>query len=143
MPKKDTRIKKGQVLNPHGRPKIPEDLKKARKLTKTRAAQLFELFMNKSVEELEKVCKDKKTTVLEGMIARVAMKAIQEGDPKRLDFMLDRTIGKVKEVKEIQLPKPMIVENLEDGNKTLLGAKEETIEADIVEEDPILGKMKF
>ena len=127
-------FKKGNKLGV-GRPPVDPELKKARKLTKTKAAALFEIFMHKSVTELDKICKDPKTTVLEAMIARVAQQAIRDGDQRRLDFMLDRTIGKVKEQLEVKLPKPMIVENLE-GPKTLLGAKEgDTLDAEVLDDD--------
>lgn len=124
-------FKKGNTLG-KGRPPVDPELKAAKKLTKTRAEELFSLYMHKTAKELDAICKNSNTTVLEAMIARVAQQAIRDGDQRRLDFMLDRTVGKVKEVTEIQLPKPMIVENLE-GDSKLLGA----IEAEVVEDDKL------
>jgi hypothetical protein len=50
------------------------------------------------------------------------LKAEQHGDQNRINWILDRTIGKVKETKEIILPVPTIVER-PNGDIIELGAE--------------------
>ena len=43
----------------------------------------------------------KKTPALDLVVIKVLIEAIRKGDEKRLGFLLDRTIGKVKEEIEV------------------------------------------
>jgi len=126
-----TQFKKGNPGGP-GRPHSPKHIKQVAKLTREQAKQLFLELMHKSQTELEQIVKDKSRTVLQLAVARVALDSVKSGDISKIGFMLDRTIGKVKEEVEIKLPKPMIVENLE-GSGVMLGAKDESIDAEVVE----------
>ena len=83
------------------------------------------------IDKLEEVLKDKSRTVLEHIIGRVCLVAMKEGDYRRLDALLDRLIGKVKEEVEIKMPKPVLVENLEGSAKLL--TTEQTIDAEIID----------
>lgn len=131
MGREKTQFKKGNPGGP-GRPHSPKHIKQVAKLTREQAKQLFLELMHKSQTELEQIVKDKSRTVLQLAVARVALDSVKSGDISKIGFMLDRTIGKVKEEVEIKLPKPMIVENLE-GSGVMLGAKDESIDAEVVE----------
>ena len=126
-------FEKGNPGGP-GRPRSPKHVKRLAKLTREQAKQLFVDFMHKSQTEIEAICKDKDRTVLELSVARIALEAIKGADVKRADFLLDRSIGRVKEEVEISMPKPMIVEDISTGKNKLLGA-EEPIEAEVVDGD--------
>lgn len=107
-------IQPGEVRNPNGRPKLPEYLKKARKMNKT----LLDEYMNKYIncpitelhrivtEEMKRVKGENKTesevNAMEMMIIKVILEGTKKGDYKHIDFILDRTIGKVKDVVEVQ-----------------------------------------
>ena len=54
----------------------------------------------KSATELAVIAADPKTPAIQVMVAAVMLKAIETGDYARLQFLLDRSIGKVKEVVE-------------------------------------------
>lgn len=89
-------FKKGHPGGP-GRPKKDPELAKAEKLTRTEAEQHLIRFMQMDIQELELVLKDKKRKVIEHIIGRIALMAIKQGDHTRLNFVLDRLIGKVKD----------------------------------------------
>lgn len=87
-------FKKGESGNPKGPPKVPEDIREARKLnqiTFERIANKY-LFSNKS--EITKSSSDPNTPVIELMISSIIHKAVVEGDERRLEFLLSRLVGK-------------------------------------------------
>jgi len=53
--------------------------------------------MQKNKVELKAAISSDLTPALELMVASIVWKAIAEGDERRFDFILNRTIGKVKE----------------------------------------------
>lgn len=55
-------------------------------------------------------------------IARILVKGISEGDTQRLDFLFNRLIGKVKEKKEISLPKPTIIKMIDGKTELVMGS---------------------
>ena len=115
------KIKKGQVLNPSGRPKIPADLKEIRKKYSKEVIQgLLAQCLDKPVEELEAILKDKKNKVVDHLVGRVALMGIVKGDPVRFNFILDRMIGKVTEQKEFKMAKPFVIEGA-NGERIELG----------------------
>ena len=92
-----TPIKKGQVLNPNGRPKTSEEAKMFKKLTLDSYCKLVDKFINASPAEIKKIVTDPDATVLEIYIAQIVQKGIAGGDTARLAFLLDRLIGPVKQ----------------------------------------------
>jgi hypothetical protein len=90
------KFKKGQSGNPKGRP--PDMLgKKMRQLTAEEFAEIANLIIKGSIEELRAIAKDDSQSALRVMIAAVAVKTIQKGDMNALDTLLNRLVGKVKE----------------------------------------------
>jgi hypothetical protein len=87
-------FQKGQSGNPSGRPKAL--------LTRTDVERVFQLFSGKNREQLQEVINDQKATMLEIMIASVMVKAAKDGDAARLQFLLDRAVGKVPFVSETE-----------------------------------------
>jgi hypothetical protein len=57
-----------------------------------------------TVEDLNRAVQNPELPVLDVMIIRVIIEAIRRGDSKRVEFLLNRTIGKVKEDIEITNP---------------------------------------
>ena len=106
-------------INKKGRPKVPEDLKAVRTLHKDLIERKIAYFWHMSKADLKDYIADDSNPAGDSMIASVCLEALVSGDHTRLNFLLDRTIGKVKEVKEIVLPKPTVVESI-DGQRTLL-----------------------
>ncbi len=87
--------KPGQSGNPSGKP--------LQLLTKDKVSSVLGKFSNMSGTQLNEVLKDPKSTMLELMVAAVMAKAVKDGDPHRLDFLLQRSIGKVSDMTTIEV----------------------------------------
>ena len=80
-----------------GKKALPADLRKARELTKANLEGLLNKYLWMTKNELESILSKQNPDVpmIEMMIGSIVHKALVEGDPKRFDFILNRTIGKV------------------------------------------------
>ena len=94
-------IKKGERLNPNGRPRMPEYMKAAKKLNKIKFEEILNKYINCTIDDLQMHLKDKNTPALDLIVIKVLLEGIKRGDEKRLGFVLDRLIGKVKDSIEI------------------------------------------
>ena len=103
---------KFKVGNPGGpgRPPLPKDLKAVKSLSKTRVEKIISKYGEMSLEDLQAAADDKSLPAIEHMVIAIALKAVDESDYKRTDFLLDRSVGKVKEIKELILPEPTYIE---------------------------------
>lgn len=132
MPKK--LWKKGDPSpNPNGRPALPEDIRAASKLTAKEFIELGTKFMHMPVGQLAKIRDDEKSSAMERMLASIVHKAIDEGDQKRLDFLLDRLIGKVTQQYKLDMPNIPVVQQV--VLKIPSNGKERAIDRD--RDDPI------
>lgn len=62
------------------------------------------------IEELEAVLRNKKMTVADHWVGRLALMGIKTGDERRLNFMADRLFGKVTDkIEHNMLPRPYII----------------------------------
>lgn len=118
-----------------GRPPLPQDLKEVKKLSNTYIEKLIAKFFNMSEEQLNEVIASPRTPVGEKMIARNCQEAIINGDYTRLNFLLDRSIGKVKEVKELQLPTPTVVKKLDGSEAVVMGDTKELAKAEVMDDE--------
>lgn len=55
------------------------------------------------MEQVQKIADDKKTNIIEAMLASTMVIALKTGDATRINLLLDRTIGKVKEVSDVTI----------------------------------------
>lgn len=100
-------VKKGQVLNPNGRPPLPDHLKMTIKLThlrdftRNRIIEMISKMFLHTPEQLTEVFNHPETTALEKAFIKIMHEAIRKGDEKKLQFLLDRAFGKVKERVEV------------------------------------------
>lgn len=69
---------------------IPQDIKEARRIKTLDVERIVNQFLQWPLQTLIDYCKDVQNPVLECLIASVLVKAIQQGDPLRLSFILDR-----------------------------------------------------
>lgn len=99
---KATRFKPGNPGGP-GRPIVPDDIKEARKLTSTEVERILTQLLSMSPSELVQIKQNPKSTMLELMIHSIVVNAVNKGDQQRLDFLLQRVIGKVKEKIEMEI----------------------------------------
>jgi hypothetical protein len=120
-------FKKGQSGNPGGKPKGREDLKKIKLMSKDDVSRLLQKIMNMPIDDIKAMVKDPKTPALELMFARLIDKALSEGDRSRLDFLMERTVGKVVEEKNVNVRPVTYVTEVKTDDGTLI--------QDAIEED--------
>lgn len=120
--------KPGETGNPGGRPKLPEDIKAAKKLNKIELERLLNLYLTLSSEEISERMTDRTTPALEKMVGSIIQKAVDQGDQQRLTFLLDRLVGKVKDELDITvIPRPVIIER-SDGTEIEMTSEVKEIE---------------
>lgn len=91
-------FQKGQSGNPNGVLPLGDDLKEARKLTRHEFERMINKYLFMSVSEIQDRLKNQDSygiTMIEALILSGLAMAYKEGDTKRLDFYLDRTLGRV------------------------------------------------
>ena len=89
-------FKKGAPPGP-GRPRLPDDLKELKELTKIALEKSVHKYTLMSIEELDKVSKDPNTIAIDRLILSILKQGIIKGDQQRATFLYDRIVGKVKE----------------------------------------------
>lgn len=85
----------GVVTNPKGRPRIPDDIRMANELTKNEFIRVVNKYLYLTKEQIQAELKNSETPALNLMIIGLISKAVSEGDQHRLNFLLDRLLGKV------------------------------------------------
>lgn len=83
-------FKPGESGNPHGAHPLPPELKSARQLTRIQLELLINRYVHMTKAEIIEASKAPNTTALELMIASLISRATNEGDYKRIAFLLDR-----------------------------------------------------
>lgn len=89
-------FKPGECGNPNGRPRVPDDLKKARKANKVEVERILNEYAHLTLSELKERMNDPATTVMELLLAKIITEGIKKGDQMKLNFIWDRTAGPVK-----------------------------------------------
>ena len=106
-------IEPGQVLNPNGRPKTPDDIKEARKLNRFEVERAITKYLYCSPKELEAYAREAKNpetelTALDLCVISIVTAAVNRSDMARFNFLLDRTIGKVPTKLEATVENPLV-----------------------------------
>ncbi len=98
-------FQKGKSGNPGGRVKMPEDVKELKKIGRVEIERSLSKFLLLTLEQLEKKKADPQATVIDLFIISILKHGLKNGDPIRLNFLLDRLIGKVDQnITVIQRP---------------------------------------
>lgn len=92
--KRSTSFKIGQSGNPNGRPKVPIDLKEAKNVNKIEFERVLNKYMYLAVPDIDTAMKSRELPMIEMIVAKIVAKAFNEGDQRRLEFIIDRLIGK-------------------------------------------------
>lgn len=88
---------KGQSGNPDGRMHLPPEIAAARRINTAQYVSIINDLSGMSVEELVVIAADEKENILRACVAAAMLYTRQNGDPARLDKLMDRAIGKVAE----------------------------------------------
>lgn len=120
-------FKPGQSGNPGGRPKTPEDLREGRKLNQHELERVINKLLYLDKGQLQEVVRNPETPMLELIAASILAQAAQKGDQQRLEFVLQRMIGKVKDQLEVTTPTPFIVVR-QSGDQVVMGAEVKKLE---------------
>jgi hypothetical protein len=121
--------KKGESGNPNGRPPDPPALKKLKNLTKAELVDVGNMVIKGDHDALKKLAKAPKATVLQRMLASVAVKVIEKGDMHSLDILLNRMVGKVKDEVAFTGNVPQVVVNLPSNGREAKDENVKTTEA--------------
>ena len=116
-PSKKGQFKKGVSGNPGGQPKIPDDIKEARSLNQYELERIINRYLHMTKGELVAAIKNDATPMMEVTVASIVLKAASGGDHLRLDFILNRLIGKVKDKVQIEDSRVEIKLAYNDGAK--------------------------
>lgn len=116
-------FKKGVSPNPGGRLKIPKELQKIRPYISDELSRIISKYMRMPKIDFQKMMKTESDnmTMLDATICSILAKAYSTGDSTKLDFLLTRVVGKVKEVEvaPIQVSnQPQIIVSLPDNGTT-------------------------
>jgi hypothetical protein len=88
-------FQKGKSGNPAGRPRLPEDVRKAMAQDSAEFHRILSKVVRMDRTELTNLTKSADASVMELMVASLAVKAVKEGDQNRLRFLAERIAGKV------------------------------------------------
>ena len=122
-------FKAGNCANPKGRDPVPSDVKAAKKLNTNQLILIFNKLIHMTEFELRAHLKNVETPKFERVVCEILNEAELKGDHYRLDFILNRLIGKVTEKVEHILPSPTIIYK-SDGSQVILGAEIKKQEGD-------------
>ncbi len=91
---------KGQSGNPGGVPQLPPELKAIKSLTQIEITKLISKFARMSPSQMFVAMKDPNNSIIELTICSIFQQSLEKGDFTRLSFLLDRCVGKVRDVVE-------------------------------------------
>ncbi len=133
-PKAKKLFEKGQSGNPSGKAKVPNDIKEVRKVSQFELERAINRLIWLPLEQLRVVIKDPKTPILEIMLATIMAQCAQKGDQQRLEFLLNRMIGKVKDIIDVKHSEPFIIQR-GNGQQVVLGFSEGAGDDSSIEDD--------
>ena len=115
----------GKSGNPQGRPPTSPDVVKARKLNAVEVSRIISEMLYKTQDEIAAIRNDPASSSIQVLIAAIMIKGVSFGDYASLDFIFNRSIGKVTEKVEHKLPKPTVMKLIGSDAVMVFGSKKE------------------
>ena len=88
-------VKGNKAAKGKGRPKVPDDLKNANKLTNTILEAKIRMFLAMTTEQLKDLREDPNSQMIDLAICAIIAKAVSGSDQQRLDWVITRLLGKI------------------------------------------------
>lgn len=110
-----TQFKPGQSGNPSG--------KRKQLLTKDKVSAIIGKVADNSVEEVRDLVGKESATMLERTVASIFMEAYEKADASKLEFLFQRSIGRVVEQIDVKQIEPFILTK-RDGSQIVAGVKQ-------------------
>lgn len=92
-----------------GRPSLPPELHEIAALKNEHIKKLFTKFLSMTRDEIAEVLSCPNSPMLHVTLGRILQKTAQDGDPRRLEFLLSRVVGKVKDEVEVEVVRPFVI----------------------------------
>lgn len=86
-----------------GRPALPDDVKQLKKLNVAEMERVLNNCLQMNRDQINEAQKNPDAPMIELLVLSIISHGINKGDPMRLNFLLDRLIGKVKESHELDI----------------------------------------
>lgn len=110
-----TQFKPGQSGNPGG--------KKKQLLTKDKVSAIIGKVADNSFEQVKDLVGKETATMLERTVASIFLEAYNKADASKLEFLFQRSIGKVTEQIDVKQIEPFILTK-RDGSQIVAGVKQ-------------------
>lgn len=91
---------KGNKLG-KGQPIVPPEVREAKKIVRADYIQIIKDLSNKPVDDILRIASDKKENILRACVASAMLWTHKKGEPQRLEILMQRVVGKVKERVEL------------------------------------------
>lgn len=111
-------FKAGKSGNPGG---MTKEQAKVRHLTRETLKDLMNTLSSATYEDLQRMLDSPGTTALTMMVVKGILTAIETGDVRQREGILERLVGKVKDEVDVNV-KPTVIKRL-DGSQVVLGMK--------------------
>lgn len=98
----DAMFQKGASGNPGGLKRLPPDVREAKQLTSHEFTRAVNKFFYLKRDEITEKLKDPELTMIDLMVGSMVARAAKDQDVIRAQFLLDRSIGKVRESIDIK-----------------------------------------
>lgn len=108
--------KKGESGNPKGRPVIPKGSLEIRKLTAEELIEIGTTILRANDAEVERIFSDPNEPYINRIVASILKRTYEQGSSGQFDTMMNRIVGKPKEVVEHLGLKPSILVR-QDGSE--------------------------
>lgn len=123
QPKARQGFQKGQSGNPLGRTPLSKEVREANKITKSMILDILGQYLTIRMDKLEEIIADPQATVIHRAVATISKIMIETGDHQKMNWFMDRLIGKVTDKIEHSGATPVLIE-FSSGEKILLGSKD-------------------
>lgn len=117
-PNPNTKLVKGHTIVPS------VEMNLIKKLTVRSILEMIQKFSHMKIHEIEEYIKSSDITVMEAAFCRTMIDVINTGDHSKLDFILNRSIGKVKDKIEHSIPKPTVIKLIGEDAAVVIGIPE-------------------